>query len=152
MSKREMHTQGEWFVGEHWTYYNYEFIGIDVDQSKVEGWPTTKEIARVTVRDEALNVDEERVPGPETMANVSLIVAAPDLLAACEALLATCESEDVQEFGELPDSGTMRQARVAIARAWGVPIAGTVSGVDSTVEFDPDRCAYCGRTGGQCSH
>ncbi len=56
----------------------------------------------------------------ETLANADLIAVAPNLYVALENLIETCESEDVQEFGESPDRQIIREAKAVLTEARGV--------------------------------
>ena len=86
------------------------------------------QIARTGVRGELAMTKEvygDRVtypPGEETDANAKLIVAAPDLLAACYAVLHDCDDLDMVESNEPGrEKGPWQMLNEAIAKAEGKP-------------------------------
>ena len=94
------HTPGPWRIGESWMYRNQEFPYYSI----LHGDPPQ------ALTDGVLGSPEERRP------NARLIAAAPELLAALEGLVRTCEADGV--IYRWPDLGVdLKEARAAIAKA-----------------------------------
>ncbi len=108
------HTTGPWRLSQIGFAHNDGSIPV-LEDSQAED---SKIICTVNLQAKAKRGEAWKTPCAERDANAKLISAAPDLLAACEALVATCtNAPPIDLMNRIGDCNA--QARAAIAKATG---------------------------------